>query len=168
MAGFNLPTHVQVVESCNSVEGVLDALRDHANLKLQNRSTILSPVKALFTSLQRLEGDESKADGAFHTADARAKHNLAGILTNCRIVAGQLCRRIDSNALRDDDSFAIELMTLTNEIEDFLKMRKKTPAATPRPKPGTAADSSELVEDLLRKQQKYQSEVDGLGRIIFR
>jgi hypothetical protein len=168
MAGFNLPTQSQVVESCNSVEGVLDALHDHTNLKLRNRSTIFSPVKDLFTSLQRLEGDKSKVDGAFHTADTRAKHNLAGILTNCRIVAGQLRIRIDSNALRDDDNFAIELMTMTNEIEDFLKLRKKIPAAASRPKPGTAADSSELVEDLLRKQQKHQSEVEGLGRIVFR
>jgi hypothetical protein len=161
MSGFDLPTKAQLMESCNTVESVLDSLRDHTSISLTNRSRIISPVKALFTSLQRLEEDEAKIDGAFHTTDARARHNLAGVLTSCGVVAGQLRKRINSNALRHDDGLGIELMTLTAEIEEFMKLGKKK--ATARPKPGTASESSALVEDLLRKQQKHESEVEGLG-----
>ena len=162
MSGFDLPTKLQLTESCNKIETVLDALRRHTNDTLTNRSRILSPVKGLFTSLQRLEEDELKAEGAFHTADARAKHNLTGVITSCGIVAGQLRKRIHSNSLRHDDDLSKELMTLTNEIEDFLKLRKVS-SNTTRPKHGTSSDSSTLVEDLLRKQQKHESEVEGLG-----
>lgn len=165
MSGFDIPTKVQLVESCNAVEGVLEALHDLTNITSTNRSRIFSQVKALFITLQRLEGDEANADGAFHTADARARHNLAGILTSCGVVAGQLRKRINSKALpvRHDDGLGIELMTLTAEIEEFMKLRRKNPTATVRPKPGTASDSSALVEDLLRKQQKHESEVEALG-----
>jgi hypothetical protein len=162
MAGFDLPTKVQLIESCNQVETVFDALHDHTNSTLTNRSRIYPLVKELFTSLQSLEGDESKAYGAFHTADARAKHNLAGVLTSCGVVARQLHKRINSNALRheDEDGLGLELWSLRNEIEDFLKLRKRTAPNNPRPKPGTSSDSSALVEDLLRK---HELEVEGLG-----
>jgi hypothetical protein len=165
MSGFDLPTKAQLMESCNAVESVLDSLRNHTSTSLTNRSRIISPVKALFTSLQRLEEDEAKLDGAFHTTDARARHNLAGVLTSCGVVAGQLRKRINSNALRHDDGLGIELMTLTAEIEEFMKLGKKK--ATARPKPGTTSESSALVEDLLRKQQKHESEVEGLGMKMF-
>lgn len=125
MSGFELPTKAQILESCNAIESVLDALRDHTNVTLTNRSRILNPIKALFTSLQRLEEDEDRIGGAFHTADARARHNLAGVLTSCCVVAGQLRKRISSNALRHDDGLGIELMTLTSEVEEFLRLRKK-------------------------------------------
>lgn len=163
MSGFELPTKAQLIESCNQVESVLDVLHDHTDTTLTNRTKIISLVKGLFTSLQRLEQDESTADGAFHTANVRAKHNLGGILTGCGVVAYRLRQRITANALRQEDGLGLELMSLTNEIEDFLKLRKKTASTTMRPKPGTSSDSSALVEDLLRKQQKHASEVDGLG-----
>ena len=159
MLGFELPTKKQLTESCNAVEDVLDAVGD---LTLTDRSRIISPVKALFTSLSRLEEDESKASGAFHNADARARHNLAGILTSCSVVASRLHKRINSNALRHDDDLGIELVSLTDEIEEFLKLYKRRTAATAE----TASDSSALVEDLLRKQQTHQSEVDGLGMYL--
>ncbi len=163
MSSFDVPTKLQLIESCNAVESVVDALSNHTDTTLTNRPRILSPIKALFTSMQRLEEDESKIDGAFHTADARSRHNLAGVLTSCGVVAGRLRQRINSNALRHNDGLAVELMTLTDEIDEFLKLRKKKPAAAPRPKSGTASDSSAIVEDLLRKQQKHQSEIEGLG-----
>ena len=163
MSGFDAPTKAQLIESCNQVETVLEALHDHTNTSLTNRSRIFSLVKALFTSLQRLEVDESSTGGAFHTADARAKHNLVGVLTSCGVVARQLRKRINSNALRHEDGLGLELMSLTNEIEDFLKLRKKTASDTRHPKLGTSSDSTELVEDLLRKQKKHDSEVESLG-----
>jgi hypothetical protein len=166
MSGFDLPTKVQLTESCNQIETVLDALHDHTSVTLTNRSRIFPLVKTLYTSLHRLEEDEARADGVFHTADARAKHNLAGVLTSCGVVAGQLRKRINSNALRHDDGIAVELMTLTNEIEEFLKLRKRKPTPTARFRASTASDSSALVEDLLRKQQKHEDEIEGLGMRI--
>lgn len=164
MSGFDQPTKLQLLQSCNAVESILDSLGHHTDISLTNRSRILPQVKGLFTSLQRLEEDESKADGAFNTADSRARHNLAGVLTGCGVVASQLRKRINSNALRHDDGLAVELMTLTAEIEEFLKLCKRKPASSTRPNSGTGEDSSALVEDLLRKQQKHESEVEGLGR----
>lgn len=167
MSDFDLPTKAQILESCNAIENVLDALRDHTNVTLVNQSRILSPIKALFTSLQRLEEDKDKTGGAFYTADARARYDLAGVLTSCCVEAGELRKRISSNALRHDDGLSIELMTLTSKIEEFLKLRKTVPSSIARQKPGAASESSALVEDLLRKLQNHQSEVEGLGRLTF-
>lgn len=163
MSGFELPTKVQLTESVNAVERVLEALRNHTNFTLNHHSRIFPPVKELYKSLQALEDDEAKTNGAFNTADVRERHNLTGVLASCGVVAGQLRQRINSNAIRRDDRLGIDLMTLTNEIKEFMKLRKKQPATTARPTPGTTSDSSALVEDLLRKQQEHDSEVEALG-----
>jgi hypothetical protein len=163
MSGYDRPTKAQLTESCNQVEEVLDALSAHTNHTRINRSRILSSVKELFTALQRLEEDEQRSDGAFYAADARSKHNLAGVLTSCGVVTGRLLRRLKDNALRHDDGIVVELLGLTADINDFLKLAKKKTSSAARPKAGSTLDSTALVEDLLRKQEKHQSEVDALG-----
>lgn len=162
MTGFDVPTKLQVTESCDTVESVLDLLRDHTDATLRGRSRILSLVKGLFTSLQRLEDDVSKANGAFNNADPSTRHNLAGVLRSCCAVAGQLHKRIDSNELRHDDGLGLDLTNLTAEIEEFLTHRKRKPAASMPPSTGTTSNSSALVEDLWRKQQDHESEVEAL------
>ena len=163
MSVSDLPTKAQLTRSCNAAENVLDSLNSHTNITLTNRSRIIPLVKALFTSLQRLEGDESDTDGAFHTAATRARRNLAGVLRDCDVVTNRVHKRIDSNTLRRDDDLGVELMALNAEIEEFLKLRKRKATATAQGKQGSASDSSALVEDLLRKQEKHESEVEALG-----
>jgi hypothetical protein len=163
MLGFDIPTKAQLLESCNAIENVLGALRDHTSITSNNTPRILTQVKALFTALQRLEEDETYPRGAFYTADARAKHNLAGLLTECAVVASRLRKRISSKTLRSDDDLGTELMSLTEEIEDFMKSWRRQGQPTGRPKPGMPSESSELVEALLQKQQKHESEVEALG-----
>jgi hypothetical protein len=164
MSGFELPTKPLLTENCDAVENILEMLHDRTDKTLAHCSRMLSPVKAMFTALQSLEDDASKPDGAFYTADARARHNLAGILTGCGVTARRLRQRISSNALRRDDPLGIELISLTTDINEYLKLHKKNSVTSGRSRQGGASDSSALVEDLLRKQQKHQSEVEGLGR----
>jgi hypothetical protein len=163
MPGFDIPTKAQLVESCNAVEAVLESLHDHTSITSNNPWRIFSQVKALFTALQRLEGDEARAHGAFYTADARARHNLAGLLTHCGVVASRLSKRISSRALRHDDDLGTELMSLTEEIEGFMKSWRRQSPQTGRPKSGMPSKSSELVEALLQKQATHESEVEALG-----
>ena len=165
MSGSDLPTKVQLIKSCNAVENVLDALNNHTNITLTNRARISPLVKALFTSLQRLEEDESGRDSAFHTAPIRARRNLAGILRDCDVVTNRVQKRIDSNTLRHDDDLGVELMALNAEVEEFLKLRKRKAVSTAQGKQESTSDSSALVEDLLRKQENHESEVEALGKI---
>lgn len=165
MSAFYLPTNAQLTETCDSVQTVLDSLRDHNNSSLNNRARTLSPVKNLFKSLQRLEDDASRPDGAFHSADVRARHNITGVLTSCGVVAAQLRRRIHCNSLSREDGLVIELISLTNDVDDFLKLYKKdnNAALGSKPTSTSTSQSSALVEDLLRKQETHRSEVQGLG-----
>lgn len=163
MSGSELLTTKQLKQCCDSVEGVLEALRDHADDTLTYRSRILPLVKTLFTSLQKLEDDGCKADGAFRTADGLARSNLAGVLTQCSSVADQLHDHINRNTLRHDDKLGRQLTVLSTKIENFLKLRKKKSASTARSSSGPTSDSTALVEDLLREQQKHQSKLEELG-----
>jgi phosphoglycerate-specific signal transduction histidine kinase len=163
MPGFDVPTKAQLLESCNAIEAVLGALRDHTSFTANNTPRILTQVKALFTALQRLEEDETRARGAFYTADARARHNLAGLLTACPVVASRLKKRISSKTLRHNDDLGTELMSLTEDIEQFMKSWRRQCQPTGRPNSGMPSESSELVEALLQKQQKHEAEVEALG-----
>lgn len=168
MSVSDLPTKVQLTKSCNAAESVLDSLNSHTNTTLLiNRSKIVPLVKALFTSLQRLEVDESDPDGAFHTAATRARLNLAVILRDCDVVTNRVQKRIDSNTLQRDDDLGVELMALNAEIDQFLKLRQRKATATAQGKQGFRSDSSALVEDLLRKQENHQSVVEALGNSCY-
>lgn len=150
MSDFDLPTKLQLTNCCDQIQAVVDALPTHTDATLTNRWRLLPPIKSLFTSLQRLEDDETRPDGAFNTADAFAKRNLGRIITSCSVVANQI--QIP-NSSRHNDSFGIELMTLLkNQIEDFLTLRNT------RPNPGTSPCSSAPTEDHLTKQQEHESE----------
>lgn len=164
MSGSDLPTKVQLMNSCNTVETVFEFVKNHQNVTLINRSGIFPLVKALFTSLQRLEGDESDSNGAFHNAPTHARRNLAGILRACDVVMNRVHKRIDSNTLQRDDDLGVELEALNAEIEDFLKLRKRKATATAQGRQGSASDSA-LVEDLLRKQEHFESKVEELGTL---
>ncbi|ERF72146.1 hypothetical protein EPUS_02937 [Endocarpon pusillum Z07020] len=162
MSASDLPTKTQLTKSCNAAENLLDSLNSHTNITLINRSRIVPLVKALFTSLQRLEDDESDPDGAFHTAATRARLNLAVNLRYCDVVADRVQERIDSNTLRRDDDLGLELLAVNAEIERFLKLRKRKATATAQGKQGSTSDSSAIVEDLLRKQENHESVVEAL------
>ncbi len=165
MSGSDLPSKAQLLHSCNAVENVYEVLKNHQKITLINRSGIVPLVKALYTSLQRLEGDEADPDGAFHNASTRVRRNLACILRACDVVTNRVHKRIDSDTLRRDDDLGVELEALNAEIEEFLKFRIRKATVTAQGKKVSASNSSEIVEDLLRKQKDHDSEVEALGNI---